>query len=68
MSEATGEIVLRDKVLVIRRIHVSYRLRLEAGQHDAAERAHARHVDYCPVAQSIKGCIEISTSLSMEPE
>jgi organic hydroperoxide reductase OsmC/OhrA len=53
-------------VLIIKRIHVTYRLRLEAEKRDAAERAHGIHADFCPVARSIRGCIDISTSLEMD--
>ena len=62
----TGEVEKDGKVLIIKRIHVTYRLRLEAEKRDAAERAHGIHADFCPVARSIRGCIDISTSLEMD--
>jgi uncharacterized OsmC-like protein len=65
-SDAAGEVELDGKVLVLRRIHVVYHLRLEAAKREAAERAHGLHQDYCPVARSIGGCVAISTSLEME--
>ena len=54
-------------MLVIRRIHVRYRLRLEAEQQETAERVHGFHADYCPVARTIRDCVDITTSLEMEP-
>jgi uncharacterized OsmC-like protein len=54
-------------VLVIRRIHVRYRLQLAEEQRDAAERAHSLHADFCPVARTIRDCVAITTSLEMEP-
>lgn len=64
MSEAEGEVVLEDRVLVIKRIRVRYLL---AGcpddKREAAERAHGFHAARCPVAKSISGSIEITTQL-----
>ncbi len=53
-------------MLVIRRIHVRYRLKLEPEKREAAERVLRIHADHCPVARSIGGCIAISTSLEMQ--
>jgi organic hydroperoxide reductase OsmC/OhrA len=53
-------------VLVIRRIHVTYHLKLEAAKREVAERVHEFHADFCPVARTFRGCIEVSTSLGME--
>ncbi len=50
----------------MRRIHVRYRLKLDAEKREAAERAHRVHADSCPVARSIRDCVAISTSLEME--
>jgi organic hydroperoxide reductase OsmC/OhrA len=59
---------LEGRVLVIKRIHVRYRLRLRPDQREAAERAHAAHVAHCPVARSLQGAIAISTELALEDE
>jgi organic hydroperoxide reductase OsmC/OhrA len=53
-------------VLVIRRIHVTYQLKLKPEQQEAAQKVHGFHADFCPVARSIKGSIDISTELKME--
>ena len=53
-------------MLVIRRIHVIYHLKLAPDQRQAAERAHEIHVGYCPVARTIGGCVDITTELHME--
>jgi uncharacterized OsmC-like protein len=56
--------VVEDKVLVIKRIRVRYRLSgCPANKREAAERAHSLHAEHCPVARSIGGSIEISTQL-----
>ena len=33
---------------------------------ETAERVHAMHADFCPIARSVKGCIEVTTALHME--
>jgi len=68
ISEVTGEIEKDERVLVIKRIHVRYHLKLRPDQREAAERAHTMHVNFCPVARSIGGCIQITTELLMEDE
>jgi uncharacterized OsmC-like protein len=63
-SYAEGDVAVEDKVLVIRRIRVRYRLGgCPPEKREAAERAHSLHASRCPVAKSIGGCIEISTDL-----
>ncbi len=53
-------------MLVVRRIHVTYHLRLRPEQREAAERAHRVHADRCPVYRTIHQCVETTTSLEME--
>jgi len=65
-SEAKGEIELEGKVMVIKRIHVTYQLKLDREQRETAEKVHGFHMDYCPVARTIKGCVDITTELNME--
>jgi hypothetical protein len=65
-SDATGEVELDGKVLVIRRIHVTYHLRLEPAHREVAQRVHGFHADSCPVDRTLRGCIAISTALEME--
>ncbi len=59
-----GEIEVDQKVLVIKRIHVKYRLRVPEDQRETAERVHEFHAGFCPVARTIEGCVDISTELS----
>jgi len=53
-------------VLVIRRIHVTYHLKADLDKREAAEKVHDFHADFCPVARTIKGCVDISTELQFE--
>jgi uncharacterized OsmC-like protein len=64
-SEAEGDIYVVDKVLVIKRIRVRYKLvGCPDDKREAAERSHAFHASRCPVAKSIGGSIEIMTELT----
>ena len=66
-AEAEGDVVVEDKVLVIKRIRVRYRLvGCPEDKREAAERAHSFHASRCPVARSIGGSIEISTELAID--
>ncbi|MDP9359021.1 MAG: OsmC family protein [Chloroflexota bacterium] len=53
-------------MLVVRRIHVTYQLRLRPEQREVAERVHGFHADACPIYRTIRGCVETTTSLQME--
>jgi uncharacterized OsmC-like protein len=53
-------------VLVIRRVHVTYQLKLKPEQQETAQRVFGFHADKCPVARSIKDSIDITTDLKME--
>ena len=53
-------------MLVIKRIHVTYHLKLKSEQRETAERVLDFHADKCPVARTLKGCVDISTELNME--
>jgi uncharacterized OsmC-like protein len=54
------------RVLIIKRIHVDYKLKAEPSAREAAERVHGMHADFCPVARTLKGCVEITTKLHIE--
>ena len=53
-------------MLVIKRIHVVYTLKTEDANRDTAVRVHEFHADFCPVARSIGGCIDITTEYRLE--
>ena len=64
MGETTGEIEVVDGVLVIKRIHVRYLLRVDADADRAAiERAFEHHMPRCPVYRSIAAAIDCTTEL-----
>lgn len=66
MCEARGEVEKEGRVLVVKRIHVDYHLKLTPENREAAQRAHEAHAEFCPVARTLKGCVEITTRLEME--
>jgi organic hydroperoxide reductase OsmC/OhrA len=41
-------------------------LKVKPEQHETAEKVLGFHADFCPVARSVKGCIDITTELQME--
>ncbi len=51
---------------MVKRIHVKYTLKLDPEKRAAAERAHEHHAQSCPVARTIRDCVDITTSLEME--
>ena len=55
-------------MLVIKRIHVRYHLKLRAAQRDAADRAHGVHQSHCPVARTLRGSVVITTELEPDIE
>jgi uncharacterized OsmC-like protein len=65
----TGDIeTTDDNVLVIRRIHVTYRLvveRLDGEIREKIDRCMEFHPKKCPVARSLEGAIEISTEIEV---
>ena len=63
--EAVGEVETEDRVLVIKRIHVRYRLAVAEAHRAEVERVHSFHARFCPVARSLEGAIAISTELEL---
>lgn len=59
---------LDDKVLVIKRVHVTYTLRLDAdADRDAVDRAFRHHPARCPIYRSIHPQIHVTTALELLP-
>ena len=57
--------VLEDKVLVIRRITVHYRLAVPEDRRAEVQRVHEFHARFCPVARSLEGGIDVRTELEL---
>ena len=66
MGEATGEIEKEDGVLVIKRIHVRYTLRVDTGaDREKIQRAFEHYKPRCPVYRSISDSIVITDELEI---
>lgn len=65
-AEVRGEVEKEEGVLVIRRIHVTYRLRADEDDRETVERVHDMHAMKCPVYRTLHRCIDISTEYRME--
>ncbi len=63
--KAVGEIETEDRVLLIKRIHVRYRLAIPEERRVEAERVYSFHARFCPVARSLEGAIDITTELEL---
>ncbi len=64
-SEVVGTIGKDGKVLIIQKVDVTYRIRASEEHRETIERVHDFHADFCPVARSIAGCIEIETRFEL---
>jgi uncharacterized OsmC-like protein len=66
-----GDVEKDGGVLVLRRIHVKYNLRISEDRlseevRDTVARVLEMHADKCPVARSIKGAIEVTTEVEYQ--
>ena len=55
------------KVLVVKRIKQTFRLVADEDDRETIERVLGVYADSCPVARSIKGCIDVSSDLELTP-
>ena len=60
-----GEVEKEDGVLVIKRVHVRYRLVADAADVEAAQRAHEMHHSFCPVYKTLEACVDMTTDLEV---
>ena len=50
----------------MKRIHVRYHLKLDPAKREIAENVLGFHADHCPVARTLRGSVDITTSLETE--
>ena len=67
-ATAYGYNEIRDRLPVLTRIHVRYRLTIPAGSREMVERALGRHAARCPTAMSLKGAVAVSWSAEVEED
>ena len=64
-ADVRGEIESDDGVLVIRRIHVDFKLRAADDVRDTVERVHGFYASKCPVYRSLHTAIQITSSYTL---
>ena len=68
-SESVGELEKESGVLVIKRVHVKYTLKVDSAlreeKAEAIQRAFDLHADSCPVYRSIYTSIDITKELDI---
>ncbi len=67
-AEVRGEVESDDGVLIIRRIHVRYRIQAQPSQQETIERVHSMHARYCPVYRSLESAIQITTEYAIQSD
>ena len=68
VADVRGDVEKEGGVLVLRRIHVKYKLHVPNPDEvrDTVARVLEMHVDKCPVALSIKGAIDVTTEVEFQ--
>lgn len=59
---------IRDRLPVLTRIEVHYRLTIPAGSRETVERALERHQEKCPTAATLVGAVDVSWTADIEEE
>jgi uncharacterized OsmC-like protein len=65
VADVRGEIESEDGVLVIKRIHVHYRLKAPEEKRETIERVHGMYAEYCPVYRSIRNSIDVTSDFEL---
>jgi uncharacterized OsmC-like protein len=64
-AETVGEIETENKVLVVKRIAITFHLAADEKDRETIERVLDVYADGCPVARSIGNSIEITSDLDL---
>lgn len=65
VADVVGEVETEDKVLVIKRIHVSMRLVASADLRDTIERVHGMYAMRCPLYRTLHTAIQLTSSYEL---
>ncbi|HCK60467.1 MAG TPA: hypothetical protein DHW11_04525 [Gemmatimonadetes bacterium] len=68
IGDVRGEVGKEDGVLIIRKVHVTYRVRAREEHRETVDRVHAMHADRCPVYRTLKDAIDITTEYVLEAD
>ena len=58
-AEVEGINEIRDRLPVLTRIRIHYRIEIPTGARETVDRALERHRDKCPTAASLAGSVEV---------
>jgi uncharacterized OsmC-like protein len=67
-ADVRGEVETEDSVLVLRRIHIEFKLRAPAAANETVERVHRVFAEKCPVFRTLRPAIQITTSYELVNE
>ena len=69
-AEVRGEVEEDNKVLVIRRVHVSFRVRAASPDEirETVDGVHSVYLEGCPVYRSLKAAFQITSDVEVRPE
>jgi hypothetical protein len=59
-ATAYGYNEIRDRLPVLTRVHLVYRLTIPAGTRSTVDQALERHVTRCPTAMTLKGAVDVT--------
>jgi organic hydroperoxide reductase OsmC/OhrA len=59
-ADVVGENEVQDGLPVLKRIIVSYKLRIPKEARETVDRLLAKHQDKCPTAATLRGAVEVS--------
>jgi len=62
VAEVEGINEMRDRLPVLTRIEIRYRLRIPAGTRETVERSLERHQEKCPTAATLAGAVDVGWS------
>jgi len=65
-ADVEGDIENVDNVLKITEIRVKYLIKVPHGKADDAREALSSYLQFCPAAQSVIGCIQITDDAEIE--
>jgi hypothetical protein len=65
-ADVEGDIENVNNILKITQIRVKYNLKVPQGKTDEAKEALSSYLPFCPAAQSVIGCIQISDEATIE--
>lgn len=65
-ADVEGVNEIRDRLPVLTRIMIRYRLRIPPGSLETVERALERHQEKCPTAATLAGAVDVQWSADIE--